>query len=663
MCGIFGIWHLDGKPVDLLAVQHATTTLRHRGPDDEGYLLVNTRTGGLVAGGEDTDPRLDLPPIETYSGETFDLVFGHRRLAIIDLSPAGHQPMASSDGSLWIVYNGEIYNYLELRSELEGHGYKFHTDTDTEVILVAYQRWGPECLAHFNGMWAFCLWDSKEQRLFLTRDRFGVKPLYYVHKGDRFAFASEIKGLVGKHGWPFEPEDDAIYHYLVGGYLPSPQRGGTFFEGVQSVPPGHRLIVRPSGATTLQRYWTLPLGSDEGPRQRADVVAGYGELFTDSVRLRLRADVPIGTCLSGGVDSSSIVCVVNRLMAQGGLTTEQIGCQQKTFSAVYRTAGPYNERAHIEKVLEATGAEGNFVFPTAERLRQDVERLVWHQEEPFQTTSMFAQWCVMSKVRERGVTVLLDGQGADEALAGYRPFEVYLGDVLSRDGLWSALQEARAIQSITGLSTYRLWGKSMLHQLPPLWIGRLRRQRDKWRTDQAYLHPDFADRCHPLSRSDWWDAAARVTLSRHLRTLFEESILPYLLRYEDRNSMAFSIEGRVPFLDYRLVEYSFGAAAPWRIYQGWTKWVLRQAMDGVAPSEVIWRRDKVGFETPEAEWLLHWLRTEQDAFPLCTFSSDYLDSAVVRQRIEKWMTTGQGDTRAIWRWINLELWLRIWSAI
>jgi asparagine synthase (glutamine-hydrolysing) len=597
-----------------------------------------------------------LPCIEEFFGEPFDLVLGHRRLAIIDLSPAGHQPMASSDGRYWIVYNGEVYNYLELRSELESYGYTFRTNTDTEVILVAYQQWGIECLSRFNGMWAFALWDGHEQRLFLARDRFGVKPLYYVHEGGKFAFASEIKALVGRHGRPFEPEDGVIYRYLVGGLLPSPQAGETFFKGVQSLPPGHWLVVRPDGVVAKQRYWTLPINpTGESSRDAAVVIGSYRELFIDAVRLRLRADVPVGTCLSGGVDSSSIVCVVNRLMAEGGLTAEQIGRQQKTFSAVYDTAGPYNERVYIEKVLQATGAEGNFTFPTAERLRDSIERLIWYQDEPFPSTSIFAQWCVMSKVRERGVTVLLDGQGADETLGGYRPFGVILADLIRQMKLGRALSEIRAIHARTDVSVWPFLVRALVYQLPESWIQFLLRQRAL--LNASVLQPDFAA---TWRTTEWPLPEGLRDLDSHLRFQVQESSLPHLLRYEDRNSMAFSIEARLPFLDYRLVQFAFGEASRWRIRQGWTKWILREAMRGIVPDEILWRKDKVAFETPEEEWIRQWLRNQPNFFSDDILSRDYLNPRAIRKELASWIAT-RGNARPIWRWINLEIWLRVWS--
>jgi asparagine synthase (glutamine-hydrolysing) len=569
--------------------------------------------------------------------------------------------MTSVDGRLWIVFNGEVYNHLNLRAELAAYGHKFRTRTDTEVALAAYRQWGPECLSRFNGMWAFALWDSEERYLFLARDRFGIKPLYYVHEGDTFAFASEIKALVGGHGIPFEPDADAVYRYLAGSVFPSPQEGRTFFNRVCSLPPGHWMEVR-DGAVTQHRYWALPQPPKVIPDvEAADIVKQYRELFTDSVRLRLSADVPVGTCLSGGVDSSSIVCVVNRLVAQNGVARAQIGEHQKAFSAVYQTDGRYNERPYIERMLQATGAEGTFAFPTGEWLQSDVERLVWHQDEPFQSTSIFAQWCVMSAIRERGVIVSLDGQGPDEVLAGYRPFVPFLGDLIRGGSVGNAIREARAIEAHTGLSAGPLLFRALGHQIPRRWADALRRRRAELRRDVAVLNPDFVSQQRSKAVSHRWISGRHRSLDGHLRDLVVESNLPRLLQYEDRNSMAFSVEARVPYLDHRLVEFSFVGAPCCRIRDGWTKWVLRKAMEGIVPDEIVWRRDKVGFETPEDIWLLQWHKSQPDFFGDDALSCEYLDLGAVRRRLAAQAEAG-GVPASMWRWVNLELWLRIWSA-
>ncbi|MBN1888617.1 MAG: asparagine synthase (glutamine-hydrolyzing) [Thermoflexales bacterium] len=645
-------------------LRRATTLLRHRGPDDEGYVLVNTQAGRSVpGGGQATMSQLNLPPIENFADQDFDLAFGFRRLAILDLSAAGHQPMSDPHERYWIVFNGEIYNYLALRAELSGLGYSFQSRTDTEVVLAAYQHWGTACLPRLNGMWALAIWDKQERCLFLARDRFGIKPLYYARQDGALTFASEIKALVGKHGIPFQADDETIYRYLVAGD-PPPSQERTYFKGVLSLPPGQWLRVGPTPDRVIQqRYWDLPELGD-APRTSPDnEIERYRDLLIDTVRLHLQSDVLVGTCLSGGLDSSSIVWAIRHLLTQGHVADGQLGERLKTFSAVYDTEGRYNERSYIQKVLDATGVEGNFTFPTVERLRADLEQLVWHQEHPFGSLSVFAQWCVMSKARECGVTVLLDGQGADEALGGYRPFEIFLNDVIHRAGLWPACREARAIQAATCLPAYPLLARSLVYSLPSPVTRTMRRQHARRQADRACLQPDFALHFGHQTRADWFDWSKHATLDRHLRTVLTESSLPFLLHYEDRNAMAFSVEARVPFLDHRLVEFAFAAAAGWRIHQGWTKWILRKAMQGRLPDEIVWRRDKVGFEVPEGRWLRRWLRAEPDMLGPQSRCRDYLRLEAVHNQLASWQLSNNDKTLPVWPWINLEMWLRTWSTI
>ncbi len=662
MCGIYGIWHRDGQPVDLTALRTATSRLRHRGPDDEGYLLANPALGACTPyAGAETDRRLGLPPLDHAGGKQDSLAFGFRRLAILDLSPTGHQPMASADGRFWIVFNGEIYNYIELRAELQRLGHCFRSGSDTEVILAAYAQWGEACLNRLNGMWAFAIWDREQRTLFLARDRFGVKPLYYAAIGRTFTFASEIKALVGPHALPFKPEPLAVYQFLTDGRLPSPQHGATFFAGVRALPPGHCLRIDAASPVAPRRYYDVALPDNHHRAQATnDILVMYRDLFIDAVRLELRSDVAVGTCLSGGIDSSSIVCAVNHLMRQDGLSTAQIGERQKTFSAVYDSDGRYNERRHIERVLRATAADGHFVIPTVERLNVDLERLAWHQDEPFQSTSIFAQWCVMGLARERGVTVLLDGQGADEVLAGYRPYARYLGDLLRHARGATFAREALLINARSGQPALSLLRNALIFALPAPAIELAYVGRQMLRSPALVLRSDFAAECRRAALADIPSWCEQSSLDRHLRDAVLESSLPHLLRYEDRNSMAFSIESRVPFLDHRLVEFVFQQAPHLRIRHGWTKWVHRQAMEGLLPDAIAWRSDKVGFETPEVAWQRDLLAARTDLFADGALCGAYLDLPTVRHAVDEWCAHG-GDTRQVWRWISLEMWLRVWN--
>lgn len=663
MCGIVGLWQRDGAPVDLQALRTATDRLRHRGPDDEGYLLSDVQAGRVApCSGRESNQALNLPPFEAVATDAFDFALGFRRLAILDLSPAGHQPMASADRRYWIVFNGEIYNYLELRQELATYGHAFHTGSDTEVILAAYQQWGTACLQRFNGMWALAIWDTVARTLFLARDRFGVKPLYYTVQGERFSFASEIKALVGAHGVPFDPNEKMVYRYILAEVLPNAQQAETFFANVFALPPGHHLTVT-QRQLQVERYWELQSAPLSAPADNpAEIIAAYRAQFTDAVSLRLRADVPIGTCLSGGLDSSSIVCTINQLLGgpMAGAASNFLNGRQQTFSAVYDTEGRHNERVHIEKVLQhLPNVVGHFTMPTAARLQADLQQFVWHQDQPVLSPSPFAQWCVMQKAHEQGITVLLDGQGADEVLAGYRPYGVYLQQGLHPAQLGWLWQTMTAIGGTTGLSKRRLLQQTLLSTLSAPQLLALSAFGWQLRSADRLFRPEFAARWR-ASIADGYPYEQASNLSQHLR--FRVMVtLPELLQYEDRNSMAHSIEARVPFLDYRLVEFTFQHAAHLRIHAGWTKWVLRKAMEGIVPDAIVWRKDKIGFETPQRDWIAALMNTGQAWFADDALSGAFLNLAAIRQKLPALLKEQRPNRSVLWRLINLETWLQVWQ--
>ena len=614
MCGIFG-WITPGRPVGRELAAGSVNLMRHRGPDDEGYLFcrLDQRLAAL-AGGDETSGELKLP--SWRSKEVLpdaDAVLGFRRLSIHDLSAAGHQPMGTPDGQLWIVFNGEVYNFPELRSELEESGISFRSGTDTEVVLRAYEKWGMSCLERFNGMWGLAVLDLRPEagpEIFLARDRCGVKPLFYHEDGSGgLIFASEMKSILAtRGGW--RPDPVAVGNFLVWGRLPSQRAGDTFVRKVRLLPPGCCATFR-EGTLRVERYWDVPEGGTAALPE-LEAVEKMRWLLEDSIKLRLRADVKIGSCLSGGLDSSVIVGQVEKLLSQQpGLT--HTGETQHTFSAVYHSEGPYNEKRFIDRVLEGVKANGHYAWPEAARLVEDFEKLVWHQEEPFPTTSMFAQWCVMSVVKEAGVTVLLDGQASDELLAGYRPYQWHYQDLFKAGTPGRVLSARKTIFDETGDRTWQqLAAAGVTAALP----DRLTQMAVKtaylqsWRRRaQKVLNPRLAkpvesavaDPDRPESYP--WRRLTE-SMEQHLRGLVQDFCLPHLLRYEDRNSMAFSIEARVPFTDFRIVEFAFsGALDGHKISHGWPKWVLREAGKGLVPADIIWRRDKVGFGTPETDYV------------------------------------------------------------
>lgn len=666
MCGITGVVNLreDGEAS---AIGPVTAVLRHRGPDDEGYVLLDSVSGRYAAfGGPDTMPELRLPLLESAGDSPWDVMLGHRRLSIIDLSAAGHGPMSYSDGQFWITYNGEVYNYLELRDELEGKGYSFHTATDTEVILAAYAEWGADCLRRFNGMWAFAMWNARERLLFCARDRFGIKPFHYYWDGRLFAFASEIKALLAHPAISSRLNEAILYDYLALGSLDHTDE--TFFEGLRRLPAAHYLLFAlDRGTLEIQRWWDVHVNrSLNGSRltNDRDFAAQFRELLTDAVRLRLRSDVPIGTCLSGGLDSSSIVGLANGLMLEeGAVPRELVGERQKTFSACFDDSA-IDERPYIQQVIAHTGVEPNLVFPQGKGgLWGELERLVWHQEEPFGSTSIYSQWNVMRLARQRGVTVLLDGQGGDELLAGYHH---YLGPCLAQkmraQGLWAMLQSGQAASAATGRSIAFLLGLGLYNNLPRAVQRAVLKLGDtRFRTNptvsESMLAPSFARRFAERRLAQGKHLGYHNLAERLYQDVFVHS-LPALLRYEDRNSMAFSLEARVPFLDYRLVESCFSMPTSQRIHDGWTKWVLRQAMEGVLPEQVRWRRSKLGFATPERRWLqegARWIRQFFNHGEI--LSAPYLHAKAIR-RLQSLPDNGLVNIPGLWRMMNLEMWLR-----
>ena len=632
MCGIFGVWHRDGAIVDRSRLVAATRSLRHRGPDDEGFVVERVH-------------------------QHDDLGLGFRRLAIQDLSERGHQPMASEDGRWLIVFNGEIYNHLALRPELAREGWTFRSSGDTETLLAAFAHWGPACLSRLNGMWALAIWDRRARELTLARDRFGVKPLFLRLSPDRVLFASEAKAIFTYEGRHAPPDPLAIARFVAEEALPDPGTGETFFQDLETLPPGTFAVVRPDSIDRT-RWYRLP--ADEAvsafPSEKA-AVAAYRELLVDSVRVRLLSDVPVGTCLSGGLDSSAIVGVITHLRSRGERHRALGDGATRTFSAIYDEAGPFNEEAHIRAAIGANGAVGLFCRPEAAGLERELDRLVWHQEEPFLSTSIYAQWCVMRLVREagNGVTVLLDGQGADEALGGYRPFDVLAADAWrrSRGGPAAAWRAAREIGDTPPHRVARV-ARAALWRSPPSVRRSVLRLRRRFRATplRAELRSLLASATPYAVRKD--------SVQGHLCDLTERASLPHLLRYEDRNSMAFGLEARVPFVDYRLLEFAFGPGRDLRFKDGWTKWLLREAATGVVPDSIRWRRDKVGFATPESKWLTALLERRPDLVGV-EASRDFLSPAPVRGLAARWRrngSSGAGARALLWRSVMVELWMR-----
>ncbi len=599
MCGIAGIVAMRGR-ASPEEIDRITRIVTHRGPDDYGYL-------GYDSGTRAARFTKDVANLRRGAEHGCDVMLGHRRLSILDLSELGRCPMSYDGERLWITYNGEVYNYIELREELQGRGYRFTTGTDTEVILAAYREWGVECLHRLNGMWAFALLDVEKSILFCARDRLGVKPFYYHWDGATFSFGSEIKQLLALKRVGKEMHAGVLFDFLTfDTYGCNSEQ--TFYKDVLDMRGGHYLVVplnkKEAWAPRPVQWWDINLRNKELGRTEKEYADRYLELFEDAVRLRLRSDVPLGTCLSGGLDSSGIVCMVDGLLRKAG-----INGLQETFTSVSDNPA-FDERKYAQMVIDATRVEPSFVLPTAEKLIQDLDRLLWHQDEPFISTSIFAGWCVYGLAREKGIAVTLDGQGPDEMLGGYVPFmyPVQLAENLGDLRIDTALRNARGVHEVLGLSypkivrdLIREMGKGLL---PVSMMPSIQKAR-------TLLNPDFFEHGvkesiylkERMERSEWEERIGGGKFDRLLYRYTKHDSLPGILRQVDRNSMAFSIESRLPFLDYRLVEYTFSLPNQQKLAGGIAKQVYRRALNGILPDKIRHRTSKFGFVTAEPDWM------------------------------------------------------------
>lgn len=535
MCGVFfsiGFENLPSAVID---------SVTHRGPDGRGWNEFMSHHGPVV--------------------------MAHRRLAIVDLSEDGHQPMASEDGRYWVTYNGEIYNYLEIREELKEAGYHFKTQTDTEVLLKSYLHWGPDCLNKFNGMFAFVIWDDKEKKVFAARDRFGVKPLYYYPQGDKIAFASEIKQFMCVSG--FVPYINLEHFAFLLENKFHPIGKTTLFRNVYHLEPGSFLMM--AGDQSRIERWYAPHASSSSA---ASTSSEFLTLFSDSVRKRLLADVPIGALLSGGLDSSSIVCILSKLIKENKKNSTV-----KTFTS-WNEDPAVDEKHYSDAVIEKTKIENIVAKIKNDSLTDDIEDLVYHQEEPFFSTSMQSEWNIYKTISKTSdLKVVLDGQGSDELMCGYLfMIPEVIAQYIYQGQYFHALKEY--IFSVTNhvpLSWKTLAIDVLLKTHPKIidFIQGLRRKNASFKPPQRF--PSFLE---------------------YSIYMIRRSIEPQL-RWQDRSSMAFSIESRQPFLDYRLVEFLLSLSQEEKYFNGTTKVILRKAMQGLLPDMVRNRISKFGFPSPQ----------------------------------------------------------------
>ena len=552
MCGICGFsWN------DEALIRKMADRIVHRGPDQEGFFCTDSMS------------------------------LGFRRLSIIDLSAAGHQPMSDPTGRYWLVYNGEVYNYLELRQELEREGRVFRTHTDTEVVLQAFIAWGPACLGRFNGMWALAIYDRGNGKLFCARDRYGIKPFHYVCEGGRFAFASEIKQLFALPWVKAEANSARLADFFL--WSLKTHTDETPFRRIRSLPGAHYLEVAPGdlarGKCEAKCYWTP--AADE-TLDEADAVVAFRDLLSDSVRLRLRSDVPVGVTLSGGLDSSSVVC-----LAGAHKRADRAASPLDAFNVDFEQAG-YSERRFAEAAAKQAGARMIILRPGQSDLARDWEKFVWHMEEPFEALSDFSNYQIYRMIRAHGIPVVLCGQGGDELLLGYERYRTYDALFNLRAGHpGAAVREMLSARRHANIPLGTQVASGLYFSLP--WLRAFRRRR----LVRPYLNRDFFGEFAGQTEHLLGTMQHRSRHDLQMSELFRYQ-LPEQLRPEDRVSMAHSVETRLPFLDYRLLSLVLGQPTRLLFRDGWSKYILRQAMAGILPDEVRNRTDKMGYETPTA---------------------------------------------------------------
>lgn len=620
MCGVAGGWARVGTAADGERLRRGLDAIRHRGPDDVGEFAWHDSSSSA---------RVDL---------------GLVRLAILDLSPAGHQPMSHPGGRYTITFNGEITNYVEIREELVQLGETFVSEGDTEVLLKAWARWGLAVLDRLEGMFAFAILDHEQRTLSLVRDPFGIKPLFYTHLADRFVFNSELTGLLAAIGTTPRLDWQSAVDYLQWGAYD--HTGSTFIEGVKQLPPGHHLVLDlvTGAATEPTRYW-MPSVAETFNGSYHDAVDSVRMLFLDSVRRNLRSDVPLGIALSGGVDSSAIVGAVRHLEPEQPIDA---------FSFIAPDF-PDSEHEWIARVAHVVGARSHTVAAAPDDLEHDLDDLILAQGEPFGSTSIYAQYRVFRLAREKGVIVTLDGQGGDELFAGYSGYpEHRMRSLIETGHLVSAGRFARSwaewpnramrpmlVATAGGFAPSGMQGRVLRRAMSPLLDLHALQERGV-----ELRYPTFS----PESvRGRRIPSALRHALTRRG--------LPSLLRHGDRNSMHFSIESRVPFLDRRLSEFLFSLPEEWLIgADGTTKRILRDAARSWIPDDVIDRRDKVGFATPENDWLerlgARGIDPEHPVGFLTTGRSSTLTAGLSEAEL-RWAP------RSHWRLINLRRWVEL----
>jgi len=597
MCGISGIVNKVHGAVDERALKVMNDSVSHRGPDGHG-IYINGNVG-----------------------------LGHRRLSILDLSEQGAQPMKHKD-DLVITYNGEVYNYIEVRETLRTKGHVFKGGSDTEVILAAYQEWGDECVHKFNGMWAFAIHDVKQNRLLISRDRFGVKPLYYCEHNNSFLFGSEIRQILTQVK-ERKVNKQILFDFLYLGY--QHHSTDTFFENIVSLAPGHNIIIDlTTGVVEISKWYTLKNKEEYKSLSFEEAQKVFETTINESIRLRLRSDVKVGTCLSGGLDSSYIAAVASELyQAASGEKFTAI-----TAKSIEKET---DESDFAKKVVENSNLDWKVTQPEVTDFLKVAEEVIEVQEEPFGSPSIIMQYFVMKKSKEEGCTVLLDGQGGDESLLGYDRY--YAAYILQQKCILKKIKSFFDIARNSKLGLIDLFLYTIYFSNAKVRAMRqLRRNKFVKQEFKSYLNKNLLDKISKVSRN--------ISDLQHFE--ITQVQLQKLLKFEDRNSMHFSIETRVPFVDYRVVELSISLPFHYKMFEGWTKYILRKTAEKKLPDDIVWRKNKFGFEAPVKTWLADKSRLLEEIR-----SSEFLSHCLNKEELKESI-----DDTSLWKLYNVAVWSR-----
>jgi len=600
MCGISGIINKNKSSVDKKEIQKINDLISHRGPDDEGF----------------------------YFEKNF--AFGHRRLSILDLSSDGHQPMHYLD-KYTITYNGEVYNYIEIKKELESFGYSFNSHTDTEVILASYDKWGENCVNKFNGMWAFSIYDREKNILFCSRDRFGIKPFYYTEINNKFIFGSEIKQLL-----EFYPNryvnKKILMDYLIIGF--EEHTNETFFENIFKLEQSHNLIYKLNSNTyEIKKYYDIIANGNINKLNDKKSISLYKEKFKESIKLRLRSDVKVGTCLSGGLDSSSIASIASNIYNK---------VSSNKFTAIHAKSTQANndESKYAIDVSNYCDIDLKIVEPTKEDFIENINEVIYTQEEPFGGPSIFMQYFVMRKAKEEKCKVMLDGQGGDETLLGYeRYYPSYLLSLNIFDmikGFFNASKNSKlSIMQLIGYIVYFTNSKI-----------RLKRLKNK----NSFIKKEYFDIMNKYEVEE--NSKNYLNIFKLQYGEIYKTQMPHLLRYEDKNSMRNSIETRLPFIDYNVLEAGLSISNNLKINSGWTKYILRKVINDILPYNIVWRKNKLGFEAPTKTWI----NSIDEEMKVS------INNSKILQKITNEMNYKKLDENQKWKLFNIAKWEELYNV-